>query len=121
MSIENNPLLSEYRRKLKYRFRIRILLYFLVTFCGAGWALNWYYTDSQINLILSIIAVGYLFVKFPTQKLLLTEDVSKPKYQVFAKILIAEREQRLISKAESDNENMKALEDYLSKIEKNEK
>lgn len=121
MSIENNPLLSEYRKKLKNRHRTRMLLYCLVAFCGFGWASNWYYGKHEISLVLTIIAVGYLLVKFPTKQSLLEQDKANPKYQVFAKVLITERQQRLSRKNEADKENMKTLEDYLSKMEDKEK
>lgn len=121
MLFESNPLLSDYRKKFKTRHRFRVLIYVLIALCGIGWATNWYYSESVINALLTVFSIIYLLTSFPTRKSLLKQDAETPKYKVFAKILITECEHDIIRQHNHEEENLKELEEYLSKLSEDQK
>lgn len=112
MLFEDNPLLSEYRTKLRTRLRLRVVAYVLIAACGTGWAINWYYTESVINAGLASLAIFYLLSNVPTRKSLLMNDANNEKYKIFAQILIAEQEE-LNRKQSLKSEHLSELEKYL--------
>lgn len=112
MLFEDNPLLSEYRTKLRTRLRLRVVAYVLIAACGFGWAINWYYTESVINAALASLAIFYLLSNVPTRKSLLMNDANNEKYKIFAQILIAEQEE-LNRKPSLKSEHLSELEEYL--------
>lgn len=52
---------------------------------------------------------------------MLKQDAENPKYKVFAKILITECEHDVIRKHNLEEENLKELEEYLSKLSEDQK
>lgn len=62
-----------------------------------------------------------MLTSFPTRKSLLKQDAENPKYKVFAKILITECEHDIIRQHNHEEENLKELEEYLSKLSEDQK
>ncbi|TKF96444.1 hypothetical protein [Vibrio sp. F13] len=118
MLFKENPLLQAYRKQLLKRLRIRIFLYVLVAFCGFGWAVDWFYTNSVLHLILVCCSSLYLLNHFPSKAKLLKKDSINKKYQVFAKVLLTEQESQRISKDTAHRQSLAELEEYLSEQEK---